>query len=317
MTHSFRLSGPVSVPPRHSSARRGHLLWEMLRTVLGLKWYVAALMLVLTCKAALTPSLSWLAKIGVDTLQAPGATITGIIAVIGIPFVLIMAGKLVTEFGEKIASKTTEQRLIIALQRIYLKRRGAERPARDVTQILYGSEVAKKGFEVIYKDVWRIGSAIIAIILWQLSLSPSWLPILVLSIVPALLFTWLVGPRIQHSSRFVLALQKALAARTGSLRKGDFERSQERLFKSTILLEIFKWLAERGMDVVLWLSFGLWVGFSVFLDLGLLPDNRDVSTASGVAVNLALLAVPLSDIGKVYTKWREALPALEKVYWIE
>jgi hypothetical protein len=37
----------------------------------------------------------------------------------------------------------------------------------------------------------------------------------------------------------------------------------------------------------------------------------------GVAVNLALLAVPLSDIGKVYTKWREAMPALEKLYWLE
>lgn len=290
---------------------------EMLQTLTGLKWFIAALLAVLTVKAALTPSFSWLAKVGVDTVQAPGATITGVIAVVGLPFVLIMIGKYLTEFGEKIASKTTEQRLIIVLQRIYLSRRVGERAARDVTQILYGSEVAKKGFEVIYKDSWRITSAIAAILLWQLSISPAWVPLLLLSIVPAILFTWLVGPRIQHASRFVLALQKALAARTSALRQGDFERSQERLFRSAIWLEIFKWLAERGMDAVLWLSFGLWIGVSMLLDLRLLPDNTDVATASGVAVNLALLAVPLSDIGKVYTKWREALPALEKVYWLD
>lgn len=304
-------------PVARPSSRRWLLLAEMARTLLGIKWFVVILMLVLTAKAALTPSFSWLAKIGVDTVQAADATITGVIAIVGLPFLLIMCGKYLTEFGERIASKMTEQRLIIALQRIYLGRRSAERPTHDVTQILFGSEVAKKGFEVLYKDVWRLSSAILAILLWQLSISPAWVPLLLLSIMPALLFTWLVGPRIQQSSRLVLALQKVLAARTSGVRKGDFERSQERLFRSMVWLEIFKWLAERGMDAVLWVSFGLWVGASMLLDLSLLPDNRDVATASSVAVNLALLAVPLSDIGKVYTKWREAMPALDKIYRLD
>jgi hypothetical protein len=294
--------------PRHL------LLGEMARTLLQLKWFVLALMAALAFKAALNPSLSWLAKEGVAAVQAPSATITGIIAVIGLPFVLIICGSYVAEFAERIASKTTEQRLIILLQRIYLRRRDADRPARDVTQVLYGSELAKKGFEVIYKDLWRLTSMIGAILLWQLSISPGWVPILLLSIVPALLFAWTVGPRIQQASRHILALQKALAARTAIPRRGDFERSQERLFRSTILLEIFKWLADRGMSAILWLSFGACVGLSLFFDLGLLPDNRDIATASSLAVNLALLAVPVGEIGKVYTKWREAMPALQVVY---
>ncbi len=208
----------------------------------------------------------------------------------------------------------TEQRLIILLQRIYLGRRFADRPASDVTQVLYGSELAKKGFEVIYKDLWRLSSMIGAIFIWQLSISPAWVPILLMSIVPALLFAWMVGPRIQQASRYILALQKALAARTAMLRRGDFERSQERLFRSTILLEILKWLADRGMCAILWVSFGLCVAASLVFDLGLLPDNRDIATASSLAVNLALLAVPVGEIGKVYTKWREAMPALQVVY---
>jgi hypothetical protein len=298
-------------------APRRRLLAEMLRTLTALKWLVAALLLVLTAKAALTPSFSWLAKVGIDTVQAPDASVTGVIATVGVPFLLIMFGKYLTDFGERLASKITEQRLIIALQRIYLQRRSGEQPTRDVTQRLYGSEIAKKGFEVLYKDFWRISSAMLFILIWQLTISPAWVPLLVLSIVPALLFTWLVGPRIQHASRYVLILQKMIAARTGRLRRGDFERSQERLFRSIIGLEVFKWLAERGMDAVLWLSFGLWVGLSLLLDLSLLPDNRDVATASSVAVNLGLLAVPLSEIGKVYTKWREAMPALQKIYRLD
>jgi len=307
----------IRFAPSSFMKRRWRLIGEMVGTLAGLKWFVAALLLVLTAKAALTPSFSWLAKIGVDTVKAPDATVIGVITTVGVPFLLIMCGKYLVDFGERLASKMTEQRLIIALQRIYLQRRNGEQPTRDVTQLLYGSEIAKKGFEVLYKDFWRIGSAIAFILIWQLTISPAWVPLLILSIVPALLFTWLVGPRIQQASRLVLILQKMIAARTGRLRRGDFERSQERLFRSMIGLEIFKWLAERGMDAVLWLSFGLWVGLSLLLDLNLLPDNRDVATASGVAVNLALLAVPLSEIGKVYTKWREAMPALQKIYWLD
>ncbi|GAB4178215.1 MAG: hypothetical protein OHK0024_16190 [Thalassobaculales bacterium] len=305
----------MSPAPAAASAAAPALLRRMVATLFGLRWYVAALLLVLTAKAALTPSFSWLAKSGVGALQAPSATISGVIAAVGLPFVLILGGRYLIEFGEKIASKMTEQRLIIAVQRLYLARRGAvQRQAQDVTLVLFGSEVAKKGFEVIYKDSWRIVSSIVAILFWQMSISPAWVPLLVLSVVPAVLFTWLVGPRIQRASRSVLALNAALAGRTDARRKGDFERSQERLFRSTIWLEVFKWLAERGMDAVLWLSFGLWAGLSLILDLGLLPSDHDVASASAVAVNLALLAVPLSDIGKVYTKWREAMPAVLQVY---
>ncbi len=66
------------------------LLGEMARTLLRLKWPIVALMAALALKAAVSPGLSWLAKEGVSAVQAPGATIMGIIALIGVPFLLVM-----------------------------------------------------------------------------------------------------------------------------------------------------------------------------------------------------------------------------------
>jgi len=300
-----RLDGPPAIRSMFA---------EMLRTLLGIRLYVAALLVALTAKAAIMPGLSWIAKEGIEAVQAPGATISGVIAAVGIPFLVLVLAGAVADFAEKFASKATEQRLIIVLQRIYLARRNGERAARDVTQILYGSEVAKKGFEVIYKDSWRLASMIGSIVIWQLTISPAWVPLLLASILPALAFVWLVGPYIQRVSRVVLALQRMLAARTRAPRRVDFERSQERLFRSTLWLEIMKFVADRGMAAVLWVGVGLCVGASILLDLGLVPDDRDVAVASSFAVNLALLAGPLGEIGKVYTKWREAVPALLAAY---
>jgi len=312
----------TATPDRHEAlaggtpviVATGRLVPDMLRTLYAIRLYVLALLLALTAKAGVTPGLSWIAKEGVAAIQSSGATISGVIAAVGLPFLLLVTAGAFTEFGEKLTSKATEQRLIILLQRIYLSRRTDERAAKDVTQILFGSEVAKKGFEVIYKDTWRLTSMIGSIVIWQLTISPAWVPLLLASILPAIAFVWLVGPHIQRISQSVLALQRMLAARTRGRRRGDFERSQERLFRSTLWLEIMKFVAERGMAAVLWLAFGLCVGLSIVLDLGLVPEDRDVAVASGFAVNLALLAGPLGEIGKVYTKWREAMPALTLAY---
>lgn len=73
-------------------------------------------------------------------------------------------------------------------------------------------------------------------------------------------------------------------------------------------LEVLRWLADRGMGAVLWAGFGLCVGVPLVFDLGLIPSGGDVATASSFAVNVALLAKPLGDIGKVYTKWRKVTP---------
>lgn len=303
---------PDTAGPRHGVPRP--LLGEMAGTLLSIRGLIALLLVALTFKAAVAPSFSWIAKEGIGAVQQPAATVASVIAAVGLPFLLIALAGGLSEFAERLASKAVEQRLIIVLQRTYLDRRRGERQARDVTQILYGCELAKKGFEVIYKDAWRLTAEIGAIILWQLSIGPDWLPALLLSILPALFIVWLVGPAIQRLSRLVLTTHRVLAARTRRLHKERFERSQERLFRSVMQLEVLRWMADRGMGAVLWAGFGLCVGVSVVFDLGLIPSGGDVATASSFAVNLALLAKPLGDIGKVYTKWREAMPAVIPVY---
>lgn len=292
----------------------GHPVADMLRTLLTVRWLIFGLLAALTFKAGVAPSFSWIAKEGVSAVQQAGATVASVVAAVGLPFLLVALAGGLSEFAERFASKAVEQRLIIVLQRTYLERRTAESAARDVTQVLYGCELAKKGFEVLYKDAWRLTADIGAIILWQLSIGPEWLPALVLSIFPALLVVWLVGPGIQRLSRQALTAHRIMAGRTRSLHKRRFEQSQERLFRAVMYLEVLRWLADRGMGAVLWGSFGLIVGASLLFDLGMIPAGGDVASASSFAVNLALLARPLGDIGKVYAKWREAMPAVAPVY---
>ncbi len=71
---------------------------------------------------------------------------------------------------------------------------------------------------------------------------------------------------------------------------------------------------DRGMEAVLWVVLLACAGTIYLLDVGLLPDPTDVGAAAAFVVNLRLIAKPLSEIGKVYTKWREAWPAILPVY---
>ncbi len=287
---------------------------EMARTLFALRWRVAALFVVLGLKAALAPSLAWVTKAGIDAVRLAGATVFSVAETIGPVFVAIVVTGAVIEFGEKLASKAMEIRLIIDLQRLYLDRRRAESAARDVSQVLYGCEIAKKGFEVIYKDTWRIGAETLSVIVWQLSLDPEWIPLMLAAVLPALLFVWWFGPYIQRVSADLLEVQRHLAATTAPDQRGHFHSSQERLYRSTLVFEILKWIADRGMEAVLWVVLLACAGTIYLLDIGILPDPGDVAAAAAFVVNLRLIAKPLSEIGKVYTKWREAYPAILPVY---
>lgn len=301
-------SGLTFAPPAPSIGA------EMARTLFGLRWRVAALFVVLGLKAALAPSLAWVTKAGIDAVRAAGATVFSVTETIGPIFIAIIVAGAIIEFGEKLASKAMEVRLIIALQRIYLDRRRGESAARDVSQVLYGCDIAKKGFEVVYKDAWRIGAETLSVIVWQLSLDPEWIPLMLAAVLPALLFVWWFGPYIQRVSADLLDVQRHLAATTAQDQRGHFQSSQERMYRSTLVFEVLKWIADRGMEAVLWVVLLACAGTIYLLDVGLLPDPTDVGAAAAFVVNLRLIAKPLSEIGKVYTKWREAWPAILPVY---
>jgi hypothetical protein len=75
-------------------------------------------------------------------------------------------------------------------------------------------------------------------------------------------------------------------------------------------MHILKWLAENAADIVLWASFGLLALLAMLLGVG--PSLSDITLAelTALVINLWLLSKPLGNVGRVYTRWQEAYPAL-------
>lgn len=275
---------------------------------------IGSLLVLLACQAALEPSSAWISKQVLDAINKSGASVEQVAFSYGPLLIVIMGGLTLLKFGEKVANKAVEIRLIITLQTIYLERRNEEHAARDVSQILYGCELARKGVEVIYKDAWKIIVTTVSVLAWQVSLGAEWIPLMLMAIVPSLLLVWFFGPPIQKISLNILDLQGELAANTSRATNGIFAQYQESWFRKAMGLEVLKWFADDALDIVMWLFLGILVVVSYVFELGILPAQIELGDAAAFLINVKLLAKPLGDIGKVYTKWREAYPAASRVF---
>jgi len=286
------------------------LLGEMLRVLLQLRWILLCLLGAAALSAALSPAFAWLSKSTVQRIEQgevdPWALLPEFLPL----FLAISVGLILADFAESIFSKLTETRLIIVMQRSYLERNAHGNTSQDVAHVLFGSDVAKKGFQVIYKDIWTIITVTASVLLWQLSLGANWVPVLVLSMVPTLLFVWFFGRRIRHTSQQILDTQSDIAETTGTRDQQSLYGHQERYYLAVLNMHVFKWFAENASDVVLWLSFAGFALLAMWLDVG--PSLSDITLAelSALVINLRLLSKPLGNVGRVYTRWQEAYPAL-------
>jgi len=290
------------------AARR--LLVEMFKLLGKLYLPLAGLLFSLVITAALSPSFAWLSKQVVERIERGETDPWSLLPEFLPMFLGISAGLFIGEFGEKMLSKIMEFRLIIALQRSYLERRQHASVSKDVAHVLYGSDVAKKGFQVIYQDAWRIVTVTASVLIWQLSLGPEWIPLLLASVLPTVIYVWFFGPRIQKGSREILDLQSKITEATGKEQRANLHTHQEQLFRVSLRFHVLKWLAEDASDVVMWLAFAVAVSIAYSLNIGGSIRNITLAELSVLVVNLRLMAKPLGDIGRVYTRWREAYPAL-------
>ncbi len=286
------------------------LLREMARVLLRLRWTLLCLLGAAALAAALSPAFAWLSKSTVQRIEQgevdPWALLPEFLPL----FLAITAGLILADFAESILSKLLETRLIIVMQRSYLERHTLGNVSQDVAHVLFGSDVAKKGFQVIYKDIWTIITVTSSVLLWQLSLGAHWVPVLVLSMVPTLLFVWFFGRRIRHSSQQILDTQSGIAETAGSRDQQSLYGHQERYYFAVLNMHVSKWFAENASDVVLWVSFAGLALLAMWLDVG--PALADITLAelSALIINLRLLSKPLGNVGRVYTRWQEAYPAL-------
>ncbi|MCL7931669.1 hypothetical protein [Halomonas llamarensis] len=299
--------------PRASNEHFG-VAYDCLRVVLMNRWVVGVLLAALAGKAALEPASAWITKRVFEIAGEPGFEVPDLVSDLGLLFVAIMAGITLFDFVEKLANKAVEVRLIITFQRLYLDGRQDEHGARDISQVIYGCEQAKKAAEVLYKESWKITVSIISVLVWQVSLGPEWIPLMLLSIIPALALAWGFGPGIQWLSSSILDLQSLLAHTTPRAGRAEFDQHQESWFRHSLMLELRKWIVEDGLNIVMWTTLVALILVSWKFDLWLLPDEVALGGTAAFAINARLLAKPLGDIGKVYSRWREAYPAASRVF---
>lgn len=289
------------------------LVHEVFQVILSYPLWLLLSILSTILHAALAPSLAWIGKSFVDDLQKPDTALQGSLLEYAVVFGGVIAGLAVVKFGNQILNKIYESRLIIVIQRRYLERRGTSRGAEDVSRLLYDTERAKKGLDIIYKDSWSIVSQMVSVIVWQLSLAPQWLPALILAVVPPMALVLLFGPWIQQASLEILGLQGQIAGSTGRDRQLQLFRHQEAFFRYGVRLEALKAGAEVMMDLLTWLGLLLLVALALVINLDILPQEITAGDLALFAVNLNLLSKPLGDVVKVYNKGRESYPAVLRV----
>ena len=290
-------------------------LRDMVKVMFNIRYWIAALLLAITLKAAIEPAVAWIAKGVVESVDVINKeTIIAVILAWGPIYVLIQVGTTLFGAAERIIDKLIDVQLLITLQRVYLDRRKEETAGRDTAQVLFGARIANKGFDIIYKKIWNIVSTVVSVLIWQLSLGSEWMLIMILSVIAPLVFVWKLGPYLQYYSREILDQHEEIASTTARDRRGNFETAQIAWMYSSLRFHSVKWLVDEGFPLLLWGSLGVLVVASIYLGLGLVPQEIEIAAATAAVVNLQLLAKPLKDIGKVYADWREGYPAMLAVF---
>jgi len=290
------------------------LFLDMIRVLLVHPYWLVASITSTVVNAALAPSQAWMWKNFVDGLKANGSNTSSSLLSYVLLFGGLHAGLGLLGFLDRVLNRAYDLRQIITLQRTYLERRalGSE-GAEDISRILFDCGQAKGGLDLIYKDSWHIVAGIISVIVWQLKLAPQWLPALLIAVVPPVLIVFMFGRFIQKASLNILSLQAKIASSTGEKEKLELFAHQESFFRQSVRLEFFMSGTDMVMDLAKWFGLLLLVVISSVFHLGLLPQQIKAGDLILFAMNMDSLSKPLGDLGKLYSKSRQAYPALLRV----
>lgn len=295
------------------SHRLASLFFEMLRVLLVHPYWLIASIISTVVNAALAPSQAWMWKSFIDGLKGGGEAQSSSLITYVLLFGGLHVGLGLLAYIDKVLNRAYDLRQIITLQRTYLERRGQEQGAQDISRILFDCDRAKAGLDLFYKDSGHIIAGTISVIIWQLKLAPQWLPALLFGVIPPVLIVFTFGRFIQKASQNILSLQGKIAASTSNQEKVELFSHQESLFRQSMLLEFFMSGTDHVMDLVKWFGLLLFVLISSVFHLGLLPSEIKAGDLILFAMNLDTLSKPLGDIGRVYSKARQAYPALLRV----
>jgi ABC-type multidrug transport system fused ATPase/permease subunit len=298
---------------RSRSRHWRQLAIEMFRVMVAYPHWLIAAILTTIVTASLSPMMAVISKKTVDALQKGKIDLQADLLRYLLLFGGIFFGLAALKVFDKIVDKIYETKLLISLQRTYLRRRTSECETEDISRIVYDCNRAKSGLDIIHKDIWRIVFQIVSVLVWQINLAPAWLPALAIAVLPPVAIGFFFGSSIQKTSQAMLEAQGKLVKYTAADRDSLFVSHQEQFFRQVIRMEVFKTALENLMDLMTWIGLLAIVILAATFKVGLLPEQITAGDLALFYVNLNLLSKPLGDIIKVYNKSREAYPALLRV----
>ena len=228
-----------------------------------------------------------------------------------IMLMFLQGGFWVGRYVRSILGTIISTKIEIYLQNHYVDCISEERSIeRDSTHLLYGANLASQCITILYSAPYYIFVRIIAIILWQASLSKEWLPIMLLGILLSFIF-------VIYSSFYMRRVGKELLdARQGVMGAVYDENKKKRYSKQG---DIYKWEVKKSLfstfisilqGWIMWMAIFAITGLMYVFESSLLPTSFRLTDLAVAYVNIKLLGRPLAITGSSILRWQSAYPAL-------
>lgn len=301
------------LPPEHVS------FWRLFRDSLPLLfchrgWFTAVLV-VTVLHAILDPMQGVVIKKVTDGLAGKGGNDTRAIIHFIPWYISILVGLAFLQFLEKSLKGFYDPLITFSLQRIYLGRRPKDDSTAVISRLQYDCRDARKAVEVYVRDIPAILVGIVTVLIVQWSLSPEWLPALLMIVVPNLALTLWLGRPIRRSNRemFIAVTEVARSASPDQL--DELVKKQNSLYGRLWRRESWMGFSEVMMQFTIWIGCLL-----VVWGVRTIPNAFGLSEVSpgGLALfvaNVHFLSKPLINIGKSFNKFCSTEPALRRALY--
>jgi ABC-type multidrug transport system fused ATPase/permease subunit len=264
--------------------------------------------------ASLRPVQGWLAKNVLDQVTR-GDVVFSLIDLLPYAWLALGAffGLVLLYIIQRITHRMFSGRIFILLQRVWFDQCGVSCTGERVARAMNDCESAGKIFELFQRDIWVAFLGLYAVLIWQVTQEPRWIPALLLAALPPFIIAILFGGLIQRTSHRILLFVAAVGSAVGSRDRRTLYERQEEVYKQRVRFEMWKQLSETTAEFSRWLGVVIVLLLSTVSSFHLIPSQATAGELGLFLVNLALLTQSLLDITKVHNKVREGLPAIRRV----
>ncbi|MEX2491676.1 MAG: hypothetical protein WD425_07925 [Nitrospirales bacterium] len=311
MLHEMNLFNSATASSLHSWTTRRQLFMELMGIMFRHPWLLTAAILPNMITPALEPAQAWIAKNVLNGITEGEATfpIEDLLPYVWIA-VAVFVGLGLLHLAEKISNRMLDDRLFIELQRTWFDRRGQRCPGEQVARAMNDCESARKVLDLFQKELWTVVIGLPAVVIWQLSLAPEWLPALLLAASPPFIAALFFGGLIQNASLRVLRFVAAVGSAVASGDRADLYVQQENFYRNRVLFEVWKQCSETTAEFARWLGIVMVLLISVSGVWAVVPPEVTAGEVGLFLVNVSLLAKPLAEVAKVHNKIREGWPGV-------